>query len=86
MPQITMVALISDGTHVVCNNSRRPWAEFRVFCLHSILDALHASPAPGPHVLGMTIAHHDHFHLIEGQSEVFAVLSDLTSTAREAAN
>ena len=84
MPQITCVALISDGSHVVCNNSGQPWTEFRTFVLHSILDALRVSQAPAPHVLGMSMAHHDHFHEIEGQHAVFAVLSGLVGADADA--
>lgn len=79
MPQITVVALISDGAHVVCNNAGRPWDDFRQFVLHSILDALRLSSAIGPQVIAMTVAYHDHFHYVNSQGEAFSILSGETA-------
>jgi hypothetical protein len=74
-PQITIVALISDGSHLVLNNRGAGWDDFRARALMDILDTLLASPGPGAHVISIVIAHESHFHLVHGQGKVFALLS-----------
>lgn len=75
MPIITCVAICSDGAHVVANNNHIPWEKFRAAFFDHIITALAISPQPGAHVLTMCVGHGDHFHIINGQNEVFAMLT-----------
>lgn len=82
--QITAVVILSDGAHLVVNNRGAPWEIFRRSVLGHLVESLTASTQPGCSVLAMTVAHHDHFHEVTGQKEVFQVLSARTEMRYEA--
>lgn len=73
--QLTVIAIISDGAHLLINNGGAPWDVFRLEVSKTVLDYLAMSKAIGVHVECAVIAHGDHFHEICSQKQFFEVMA-----------
>lgn len=80
---MTAIVIMSNRCHLCMNSGKDTWDVFRQALLQLVIDHLTEAREPGTHVLSACIAHDDHFHPIDSQADLFAVLSNVEAHGRE---